>query len=169
MIVDNGFLTPARWVGIKYLENDVQVIEKGDEKDQATSEKLQAIVKKLSQHLDSTLNSYSEVMISDYQYGHITSVLKQDVIHRQFDENRLQLTGKIDKVVANPFLGPLLMLAVVYGLYQFAFSYNEVPVDWFESFFGWLSDLASNALPDDLMKSLIISGMINTILFHQIL
>jgi len=164
LISEKGFLTdkfPARWVGVKYLENDEQVIAKGDDRDPETSAKLRRMVQKVTQHLESTLNSYPEALISDYRYGYVTSVLKQGVIQRQYDENRLQLTDKIDRVVTNRFLGPLLMLAVVYGLYQFTFTYSELPVAWFESFFGWLSGIAGTILPDGLPKSLVVSGIID--------
>jgi ferrous iron transport protein B len=53
------------------------------------------------------------------------------------------------------------MLAVVMGLYQFTFTYSEMPVGWLEVFFGWLGDLASSLLPEGLFKSLIISGVID--------
>ncbi len=164
IIVENGFLTdtyPSRWVGIKYLENDEQVIEKGNGWNQSVSDQLQSIVKKVTQHLEVTLNSYPEALISDYRYGYISSILRQGVVQRRHEENRLQLTDRIDKVVTDRFIGPLLMLAIIYGLYQFTFSYSEIPVGLFESFFSWLSNMVSNALPDGLLKSLIVSGIID--------
>ncbi|ETR70931.1 MAG: Ferrous iron transport protein B [Candidatus Magnetoglobus multicellularis str. Araruama] len=57
--------------------------------------------------------------------------------------------------------GPLIMIAVIMGLYQFTFTYSEMPVGWFESFFGWLSDTASTIIPDGLIKSLVVSGIID--------
>jgi len=53
------------------------------------------------------------------------------------------------------------MIGVLMGLYHFTFTYSEVPVSWFETFFGWLGETASMNLPDGLLKSLIISGIID--------
>jgi ferrous iron transport protein B len=53
------------------------------------------------------------------------------------------------------------MLAILFGLYKFTFTFSEAPVGWFESFFGGLSGLASTALPDGYMKSLVVSGIID--------
>jgi ferrous iron transport protein B len=53
------------------------------------------------------------------------------------------------------------MLAILMGLYHFTFTYSEVPVGWLENFFGWLSDVASTHLADGLLKSLLISGIID--------
>lgn len=164
IITTNNFLIqnyPARWIGIKYLENDDQVIANGEQADSEISLKLKSLVQKVTKHLESTLNTTPEVLISDYRYGYITSILKQGVIHRQHDINRLQLSDKIDKVVTNRIVGPLLMLSIIYGLYQFTFTYSEVPVGWFESFFGWLNGVVSGSLPDGLLKSLIVSGIID--------
>ena len=46
-------------------------------------------------------------------------------------------------------------------LYQFTFTYSEIPVGWLESIFGWLGGMAEIYLPDGLIKSMIISGIID--------
>jgi len=50
---------------------------------------------------------------------------------------------------------------VLFGLYQFTFSWSELPVSWLESFFGWLGGQAESLLPDGPIKSMIISGVID--------
>ncbi len=164
IILKSNFLIgsyPARWVGIKYLEKDELVIEKGDKINKAVSSDLIKIVESVSKHLKNTLNTYPEALISDYRYGYISSILKQGVVKRSHEENRLELSDKIDKVVTNRFLGPLIMAAIIYGLYQFVFTYSEAPVVWFENFFGWLNGLASDNMSDGLLKSLVVSGIID--------
>lgn len=164
LIKEHKFMTdlyPGRWVGIKYLENDEQILAKGDNLNAAISENLKTMVNKVSRHLESTLNTYPEALIADYRYGYIGSILRQDVIQRRFSPDRLLISDKIDRVVTNRFIGPLVMLGIIYGLYQFTFSYSEVPVGWFESFFGWLSDFVSGILADGLLKSMIVSGIID--------
>ena len=137
------FLTetyPARWVALKYLENDKQILSKGHQKNSAFSEKLETIGKKVSTHLKATVNSYPEAMIADHRYGYINSIIKQGMVHRQHDQNRLYTSDKIDKIVTHRFLGPILMIAVLLGLYHFTFTYGEIPVGWFARFFGWVGD-----------------------------
>jgi ferrous iron transport protein B len=51
-------------------------------------------------------------MIADQRYGYIKSILKRGVIHHKYDQNRLYSSDRIDKVITNRFLGPLIMLAV---------------------------------------------------------
>ncbi len=151
----------ARWTAIKYLENDSQIIELGNKEDQRVDIQLKAIVNRAKKRLASTLDTHPEGMIADQRYGYIHSVLQQGIIKHSHDENRQQLSDKIDKIVTNRLLGPIIMIAIIMGLYKFTFSYSEMPVGWFESFFGWLSNVADGALPEGLLKSLIVSGIID--------
>ncbi|MGD9732470.1 MAG: ferrous iron transport protein B [Desulfamplus sp.] len=154
-------LYPARWIAIKYLENDKQILEKGRETDPVLAKTLEAEVDRVSQHLQKTANTYPEAMIADCRYGYISSLLKMDVMHHKYDKERIYTSDKIDNVLTNRFIGPIIMLMILMGLYQFTFTYSEIPVMWTENFFGWLGELAYNTLPDGLLRSLIISGVID--------
>ena len=163
-ILDSDFLTDtyqARWIALKYLESDEQIISKGQEANPDLSNRLKEMVRKVSQHLLNTLDTYPEAMIADQRYGYIKSILKQGVIHHKYDRNRLYSSDRIDKVLTNRFIGPLIMLAVIAGLYDFTFSYSKVPVGWLERFFGWLGSTLSAVLPAGMVKSLIVSGVID--------
>jgi len=163
-IIAENFLTdiyPARWIALKYMESDEQILSKGREKKPELAEKLEKIVKNVSDHLQKTLDTYPEAVIADYRYGYISSVIKQGVLHEKYDKNRLYTSDKIDKVLTNRFAGPVIMLLILMGIYQFTFSLSEVPVSWVEGFFGWISDTASANLPDGLLKSLVVSGIID--------
>ncbi len=164
VIAGGNFLTdlyPLRWIAIKYLENDAQILEKGREKDAKIADRLETITRKVGAHIEETLETYPEAMIADHRYGFISSMLKQGVVKARHDEMRLFLSDRIDKVLVNRFAGPLIMLLLLMGLYQFVFTYSEVPVAWCEGLFAWVSDLVSNRLPDGLLKSLVVSGVID--------
>ena len=163
-IADSHLLTDtyqARWIALKYLESDEQIISKGQKVNPDLSSRLKEMVRKVSHHLLNTLDTYPEAMIADQRYGYIKSILKQGVIQQKYDRNRLYSSDRIDKVVTNRFVGPLIMLAVIAGLYHFTFTYSGVPVGWLESFFGWLGSALSAILPEGMLKSLIISGLID--------
>ncbi len=157
------FLTdryPARWVALKYMENDEQVRKLGFQQDKNLSDRLDRIVTQVAHHIEDTLDSYPEAVIADQRYGFIKSLLKDNVITHSKDPNRLYISDKIDKVLTNRLAGPLIMLAVIFGLYHFTFTYGQVPVGWLEGVFGWLGGLIDQILPEGLLKSLIVSGVI---------
>ncbi len=164
IILENQFLTdtyPARWVGLKYLENDQQIIELGQAQSADVAGRLMSISEKVDAHTTATLDTHPEAMIADQRYGFINSVLKQNVIRFAYDRNRLQQSDQIDKVLTNRFIGPLIMVGVLAVLYHFTFTYSALPVAWIEGLFGWIGGIADAMLPDGLLKSMIISGVID--------
>jgi len=163
LISKHNFLTetyPSRYTAIKYLENDEQILEKGQQYNSDVANKLEKIVSKTTEHTQKTLDVYPEAIIADHRYGYIKSIVRQGVEKRTFDADRLYTSDKIDKVLTNRLMGPAIMFLVLFSLYQFTFSLSEMPVAWLESFFGWLGGVIENSLPDGLIKSMIISGII---------
>ncbi|SHJ44628.1 ferrous iron transport protein B [Halodesulfovibrio aestuarii] len=164
LIEENNVLTdryPARWTAIKYLESDDEIIQLGREMHPVSAE-LEEIVKDVSKHLESTLATYPEAVIADYRYGFITSIIRQGVVTRlDATADRVALSDKIDRVVTHRFLGPLIMFGIMYLIYQITFTFSEIPVGWFENFFGWLGGIADANMSEGLLKSLIVSGVID--------
>lgn len=150
-----------RWSALKYLEGD-EVIRESIAKDSPkTDGELSSIASELERHLRSTLDTYPEAMIADQRYGYIKSILKRGVLIYRKDRDTPTLSDKLDRVLTNRFIGPIVMAAVLAGLYQFTFSYSEIPVGWFESFFGWLGGVVETNMADGLLKSMMISGVVD--------
>uniref|UniRef100_B8DPR3 Ferrous iron transport protein B n=1 Tax=Nitratidesulfovibrio vulgaris (strain DSM 19637 / Miyazaki F) TaxID=883 RepID=B8DPR3_NITV9 len=158
------FLTdkyPARWVALKYLESDDDIRALGRAAGPLAAE-LEAMAAEVARHLEATLNSYPEAVIADYRYGYISGVLRQGVLTRHDElSQRLAASDRMDRVLTHRLLGPVIMLAVLYGIYEITFAIGEYPMGWVEAFFGWLNEAASAALPDGLLKSLVVSGIID--------
>lgn len=151
---------PARWLALKYLENDEQVLALG-KAERTVHETLLLKVKVVEDHLQKTLNTYPEGIIADYRYGYVSSILKDVVTQKSDSLSRVYLSEKIDIVLTNRFFGPFILLGILYAVYQFTFWASEMPVGWVEEMFGWLSGTVEGMLPDGLLRSLIVSGIID--------
>ncbi len=159
-----SFLTdlfPSRWAALKYLEADEQVVQKGKEANPELSEKLETAAAHVAAHLEKTLDSYPEAIIADHRYGFIAALLKDGVVSRSQKADRLYLSDQMDRVLTNQFLGPVIMMLILFIVYQFTFKYSEAPVSWLEAGFGALSGFMESTLPDGPIKSLIVSGIID--------
>ncbi len=156
----NGF-GPHRWVALKYLENDKAIRQWGRNEDPALAAKLEKISAELDDHIRKTADTYTEVLIADQRYGYIRSLLRQGVLSFDGDRQRLFVSDRIDQVLTNRFFGPLIMVAVLLGLYHFTFTYSELPVSWLEGFFGWVAAQAEAHIPPGPLQSLLISGVID--------
>ncbi|WP_457576442.1 ferrous iron transport protein B [Desulfomarina sp.] len=164
VISENKFITdayPPRFTAIKYLEDDEQILKKGRKQDQNVAEQLEKIVGKAADHTRKTLDVYPEAIIADQRYGYIKSIIRQGVQINTYETDRLYTSDKIDKVLTNRLLGPVIMFLILFGLYQFTFSWSELPVSLLESFFAWFGGIIETTLPDGLIKSMIISGVID--------
>ena len=149
---------PSRWRALKCLEGDSQIIELL-KRDPNLGQEIDAICKKTFKHIMDTLEEEPEGIIADHRYGYITGITKKAVKRRI--EVRLNLSDKIDKILTNRIIGPLLMLAILYIIYAFTFSASEAPVGWFEAFFDGLKDVASSVIAPGYLQSLIVSGVID--------
>lgn len=152
---------PARWTGLKILENDDQILDRAMHADSDLAQTLVTMCEAVTRHLQTTMDAYPEAVIADHRYGYIKSILRQGVFSQTFDADRLHTSDKIDKIVTNRFLGPLIMAAVLFALYSFTFNYSTIPVGWLESFFALLAEMVEKILPEGPIKSMIISGIID--------
>lgn len=164
LIMEGELLTdvyPPRWTGLKILENDDQILDRAMHADSDLAHTLVTRSEEVTQHLLNTVDAYPEAVIADHRYGYIKSILRQGVISQRFDTDRLYTSDRIDKIVTNRFLGPLIMAAVLFGLYSFTFNYSTIPAGWLESLFGFLGETIDTSLPEGPVKSMLISGVID--------
>jgi len=164
-LIDAGGLLaayyPARWVALKYLEADKQIVSAGDAANRQLSARLQHIAGRVEKHLNHTLDTYPEALIADQRFGYIKGIIRQGVIHLDNTENRLFLSDKIDRVLINRMAGPLIMAGVLLLLYHFTFALSEIPLIWLENGFSALRGLVDAHMAEGLFKSLLISGVID--------
>jgi ferrous iron transport protein B len=152
---------PPRWTALKYLEADEQVIGKGRDADPDLSKKLESLADQVTEHLQKTLDSYPEAIIADHRYGFISALLKGGVVSRSEKADRLYFSDQLDRVLTNRLFGPMIMMVVLYIIYQFTFNYSELPVSWLASGFSVLGKFADSMLPAGPVKSLVVSGIID--------
>ena len=157
-----GVEYPARWVAIKLLELDEEILVRCREEDPALTRRLVAKVDDVARHMKGTLNTWPEAVIADYRYGYIASLLRDGVLVRRQDmRERLQLSDQMDRVLTHPLMGPLIMFGVLYLLYTVTFSIGQLPMGWVSAGFAWLRDMFDAVLPEGQLKSLVLSGIID--------
>lgn len=149
-----------RWVAVKILENDSEILAEARSEQPELTEQFQCQRETLVAHLRDTLHTTPEAVIADYRYGYIRSLLRQDVLIRSTTQDRLARTDSLDKVFTNALFGPLIMLGVMYAMFYMTIELGAYPQGWVEEAFGWMGDTVSTLLPDGLLKSLLVSGVI---------
>jgi ferrous iron transport protein B len=149
---------PNRWLAVKLLEGDDALLPYLDDDPEAGA-RVRGVIDELTRHLQQTLEDRPEGVIADHRYGFITSVTKQAV--RYEGDLRRSVSDTLDVVLLHRLAGPLVLLLVLYGVYQITFWASGAPVGWFEAFFAWLADGVESLLPEGPLRSLLVSGVID--------
>jgi ferrous iron transport protein B len=69
-------------------------------------------------------------------------------------------THALDAVALNPVAGPILLLAILFLMFQAVFTWATVPMDLIDAGFTQLQGAVNEALPPSLLRSLIADGVI---------
>ncbi len=70
------------------------------------------------------------------------------------------LSDRIDRVVLHPVIGPILLAALLFLMFQAVFAWAEAPKGWIEAAADVASKWLTGAMPDTWLRSLLIDGII---------
>lgn len=118
-------------------------------------------------------------LVETLLYNKLTLELPKDISHdavpAEQDHKRVQRilsqlnidhlvpdvrSARIDAVVLHPVIGPLLLLTILFLIFQAMFEWASIPMDMIEEAAGWVGETVQAWLPDGFIKSLIIDGII---------
>jgi len=66
----------------------------------------------------------------------------------------------LDAVALHPVAGPLLLVTILFVMFQAVFTWATVPADAIDAGFGALQDAIKSAMPDGFVRSLLTDGLI---------
>ncbi|MEE8612436.1 MAG: ferrous iron transporter B [Sphingomonas aquatilis] len=66
----------------------------------------------------------------------------------------------LDAVALHPIAGPLLLVTILFVMFQAVFTWATVPADAIDAGFGALQDAIKSAMPDGFVRSLLTDGLI---------
>jgi len=93
------------------------------------------------------------------RYRRIATIMQQCVV----EESPLKKTivsERIDKVLLHPVYGNVILLVVLFLLFQSIFWLAEYPMSWVEQGFSFLSGWLNDMLPGTFLKDLLINGVL---------
>lgn len=70
------------------------------------------------------------------------------------------LSKRLDRYVLHPVWGWLILLSVLAVTFQLMFNLAQYPMDWIDSFFGYLGEQVANLSIPETAKSFLIDGLI---------
>jgi ferrous iron transport protein B len=71
------------------------------------------------------------------------------------------VTGRVDAVLLHPVAGLLILLALLFVMFQAVFAWAKPLMDLIQAAFDWLGVLAHDALPEGLFQSFVQNGVLS--------
>lgn len=142
----------TRWLAVKLLEGDKDVMQI------VPSPIVAEEVKRAEIDIEKTLGDSPETAIASARYGFISGACQECVTTTV--EARHNMSDAIDSVLVNRVLGIPIFLGLMYLVFQLTFTLGDPFMGWIEQFFGFLGDKASVLITHDLLRSLIVDGII---------
>ncbi|RKY11826.1 MAG: ferrous iron transport protein B [Planctomycetota bacterium] len=144
-----------RWLAIKLLENDKEIMAKG------FSDGLLEAVDTSRRHLAAIFGDEPEMIIAERRYGFISGACQETV--KSTTDLRHDMSDTADAVLTHRVLGLPIFIAMMYLAFQLTFSIGAYPMGWLETFFAWLARSVGGLWPagaESALRSLLVDGVI---------
>ena len=145
---------PHRWVAIKLLEQDTDILEKVQELDKSG-----AVLSK-AEALRTELNKSVDMDIVFQEYRHRFAVDVFNAVLEVVPEHKDSKSDNIDKILTNRWLGIPIFLFIMWVMFYLVINVAEYPKGWLEDAFKLLTEFIGANMDDGLLKSLINDGII---------
>ena len=155
---DTVLQSSDRWTAVKLLEQDQEIIKRLKKTDQDRYGEIEKVVSASIRHINNILRDSPEVVIADARYGFIKGALRE--AYEEADTDNIDITEKIDSIITNRFLGIPVFALIIWLMFQFVFTLGRYPMGWIESGFEKLSVWLNSLIPGELLRSLIVDGII---------
>ena len=145
---------PLRWIAIKLLEKDADVIGKvmRFENTEAVIEKAKAIREEIKDQVD------LDVVFQEYRHRFAVEVYNACLTQAPTQlETR---SDRYDKILTHRILGLPIFMVVMWLLFNFVNTVGAIPQGWIEDGFTALQAWVVTAIPEGQLQSLISDGII---------
>ena len=145
---------PLRWVAVKLLEKDADVIGKvmRFENTEAVIEKAKAIREEIKNQVD------LDVVFQEYRHRFAVEVYNKSLTQAPTQlETR---SDRYDKILTHRILGLPIFMVVMWLLFNFVNTVGAIPQGWIEDGFTALQAWVITVIPEGQLQSLISDGII---------
>ena len=144
------------WLSLKLIENDSEVINLI--KNHKLIDEIIETAEKSRERLSSLYGDDPSAVITDKRYGFISGACSEATTMTA--ERRHDLSDAIDYILIHPTLGLPIFAILMWLVFHITFTLGGKPMEWIEWIIGGLAALASAYIPEGMINSLIVNGII---------
>ncbi len=153
---DDLLNVPSVWTAIKLLEKDTIVIDKVQHS--SNGSRIMVEADRVSKHLYDVYKEGPEEVIANARYAYIDGLMAE-AVERPLVEKET-VTDRIDKIVTNRILAPLIFVFIMWMMFQLTFTIGAPFQDMIDKAFAALGKWLSAYITDPLLSSLVCKGII---------
>lgn len=135
---------------INYSRNIVKYLN-SDEKNQ-----LKKIIDETRTNFDKENIPYQTIEQAS-RYAYIDLYISNLIKVKKTDDRTT--SEKIDRVLTHKIFGPVILIGVLFFIFNAIFNWAEWPMEQISSGIHWLSNSVDNILPDSIFKSMVVDGI----------
>lgn len=146
----------CRWLAIKLLEQDSDIIAK------IKSKEILDAAAASTGHIKSIFRDEPEIIVADRRYGFISGACQETI--QTTVESRHGPSDMIDAIVTNRVLGLPIFLILMYLVFLLTFKIGKYPMSGLEHLFGWTGKMIAGFWPagsESWLKSLLMDGVVS--------
>ena len=147
-----------RWLALNLLQDDAEAIAALQKADADLAADMAQVCSFVQEELRS-IGRDAEGIIADGHSGFVRQVAAACIV-KTGDRHRLSLSDKLDRLLAHALWGGVIMLGVLYAMFQITIVLGSYPQGWLEGAFAALAGFVRASLPGGLFASLLVDGVI---------
>ena len=156
-----GAMCPTldRYTVLKIIENDQHAIDLLDSQDNAQQVKKTAM--EMRGRIERDYNDDIVSIITDLKYGFVRGALAEVMKpNPDRDTGETKPGYSLDRLMTNRWLALPILLVLMWLMFEATFTLGAYPQGWIESGIGWIGEWIGKALPDGILRDLIVDGII---------
>jgi len=148
-----------RYTVLKIIEGDKHAIELLDS--QADASQVKKAAADMRQRIERDYNDDIVSIITDLKYGFVRGALAEALTPNPArDDNETKPGYSMDRLLTNRWLALPILLVLMWLMFEATFTLGAYPQDWIESGISRLGEWIGNALPNGILRDLIVDGII---------
>ena len=126
---------------------------------EARFEKLERIRREVADKME-TAGLKHRILEASLRYQMLDSHLKDNNLAEVEEIKKVSRSERADEILTHKWLGPLIFIAILYGIFQSIFTMATVPMDWINTGVGYIGNYFAQTLPGGVLRDLLVEGVI---------
>ena len=126
---------------------------------EARFETLERIRREVADKME-TAGLKHRILEASLRYQMLDSHLKDNKLAEVEEIKKVSRSERVDEILTHKWLGPLIFIAILYGIFQSIFTMATVPMDWINTGVGYIGNYFVQTLPGGVLRDLLVEGVI---------